>query len=518
VTRRLVLLAALALLACAPAAAAEPQRFQVVVVAPGGRELAELTLDELEDVPGAVGLLVPDAGPTTSRHRAVASLLRGERRNSLRGDPPAGPPLVEISRLGEPAGSRGRIVLALPARGEQANDRRYPIAVIAPGFRGLLTSRSTRIPGLVSIADVAPAALGEDVLSSTPDDDPVAALRALDGRIRDNGTSRLPASVLAAVAIVGLAFWFPRAAVAAYAAGAGINLLLGAGGVSHVPTVLVALGLGTAAAAVLLARVLKTPLALGLLLAGVLAAYAAGMAIDTTWVALSPLGPTQNARFYGISNLLETMLLVPALAGAALLGRRLGPAAFAGAALLALVTVASSRLGADGGGALVLAGGFAVLGVTLVGGGRRAWIAGAATGAAAVLAIAVDAVLGPSTHVGESVRGGPGELASDLAGRLSLSWERATSSPWAALVVTGSLVALAFLAARLPRLEVSREARALLVAFLAAIVVSLLVNDSPGDVAAGGLVGYLALEAFARRPQPTARGLQFRLPLPRSST
>jgi hypothetical protein len=506
VTRRLVLCAALALVVCAPASGQGRQELDVVIA-------RDVDFEALHDK-GAIGLLVPDAGPETSRSRALASLLRGERRNSLRGDPPSGPPLIEVAGG---IGIRALIELELPT-GAGPNDRRYPIVVIAPGFEGLLTSKSTRIPGLVSIADIAPAALGKDVLSSTPDDDPVGTLRALDERIRDNGTSRLPASILAAVAIVGLALWFPRAAVAAYAAGAGINLLLGAAGVSHVPTVLVALGLGTAVAAVLLARVLRTPLALGLLLGGVIAAYALGMAADAAWVALSPLGPTQNARFYGISNLLETMLLVPALAGAALLARRLGPAAFVAVALLALVTVASSRLGADGGGALVLAGGFAVLGVALVGGGRRAWVAGAATASAAVLVIAVDAVLGPSTHVGESVRGGPDELASDLGGRVSLSWERVTSSPWAALVVAGSVLALVLLAARLPRLDVSREARALLVAFLAAIVVSLVVNDSPGDVAAGGLVGYVALEAFARRPQPTARGLQFRLPLPRSST
>jgi hypothetical protein len=135
-----------------------------------------------------------------------------------------------------------------------------------------------------------------------------------------------------------------------------------------------------------------------------------------------------------------------------------------------------------------------------------------------VLVIAADAVLGPSTHVGDSVRGGPGEIASDLAGRVSLSWERATSSPWAALVVVASIAGLALLAARLPKLEAPGELRALLVAFLAAIAVSLIVNDSPGDVAAGGLVGCLALERFARRREPIPRGLHFRLPLPRSKT
>jgi hypothetical protein len=510
VLARLAICAVAALLAAAPAAAAE-QRYDVVVI-------RGLELDDLADVDGAVGLLVPDAGPETSGERARASLVRGERRNSLRGGLPSGP--VEIRfRESDELPSGPAVVLGLPEGDEQPNDRRYPIAVLAPGFRGLLTSESTRLPGLVSIADVAPPALGEDDgLSSTSEDDPVGALRDLDARIDDNGTSRLPASFIAAAVIVALAFWLPRAAVAAYAAGAGINLLLGAAGISDVPTVLIALGLGTAIAAVLLARALKTPLALGLLLAGVIAAYAVGMAVDPAWVALSPLGPTQNARFYGISNLLETMLLVPALAGAALLTRRFGPVAFVAVALLSVVTVASSRLGADGGGALVLAGGFAVLGVGLAGGGRRAWTAGLATAGVAVAVIAVDAVVGPSTHVGESVRGGPGELASDLAGRVSLSWERATSSPWAALAVAASIAGLALLAARLPRLELSREDRALLVAFLAAIAVSLVVNDSPGDVAAGGLIGYLALESFVRRPEPIPRGLQFRHHLSRSST
>ena len=36
----------------------------------------------------AVGLLVPGAGPETSRDRALAALIRGEVRNSLRGGSP----------------------------------------------------------------------------------------------------------------------------------------------------------------------------------------------------------------------------------------------------------------------------------------------------------------------------------------------------------------------------------------------------------------------------------------------
>ena len=63
------------------------------------------------------------------------------------------------------------IVLQLPPRGPPtANDRLYRIAVIGQGFHGLLISPTTRIPGLVSIVDVAPTALDRlhSGLSSVP--------------------------------------------------------------------------------------------------------------------------------------------------------------------------------------------------------------------------------------------------------------------------------------------------------------------------------------------------------------
>jgi hypothetical protein len=216
-----------------------------------------------------------------------------------------------------------------------------------------------------------------------------------------------------------------------------------------------------------------------------IAAYAAAMALDATWVALSPLGPSQNGRFYGISNLLGTLLLVPALVGAAWLGRRLGWLGFGATAALALATVAASRLGADGGGAVVLAAAYAVLAALIVRRGRRAVAAAFAAGALALVAAAVLA-LGPATHVTESLAGGPAELVRDLAGRVELSWLRATANAATVALVGGSLLVLAVLVARGPR-------RPLPLAFAVAIAVSLLVNDSPREIALGGLVGYLAL-------------------------
>jgi hypothetical protein len=470
----------LAFLALAPAASGAVPR---VVAVPG------LSLDALDELAteGAVGLVVPDAGPSTSEARAVASLERGEVVNSLRGDPPSGRRLVDVTLMDEGWTAYGPrisvVVVGVPEGGPQPNDRRYPIG--RAGRTGLLTSESTRIPGIVSIADVATGRL--EVVASG---DPVTELRELDQRIRDNGRSRPIAGIVIAALIAALAFVRPRAAVLGFATAAATNLVLGVAGISEPWLVVALLALGTLAA-LPLAPVLRSPVALGAVLAGAIAAYLVAMAADTSWVALSPLGPTQNARFYGLSNLLETLLLVPALGAAALLGRRFGWTALAGTALLCLVTVAGSRFGADGGGAIVLAAGFAVVGVTLAGGGRRATALALAGGAAALALIAADALAGPTTHVGESLRDGPDELARDLWERLELSWERTTDSAGVALAVLTALALLAVLAARGAR-------RPLPLAVLGAIAVSLLVNDSPKEVAVGGLVAYLAAERFSR--------------------
>ena len=482
-----------------PAAASQDRALQhsvaraglPVVVVPG------LDLADLERLSsrGAVGLLVPGAGPETSGDLARAAVERAEARNSLRGGLPEGPRLIRVRTSSTvPAGPA--IVLGLPEGGRQPNDRRYPIAVLAPGYEGLLTSPSTRIAGLVSAVDVAPTALGREVrLSSTPSGDPVSELRDLDARIRDNGDARQPASFLAAALVVLLAVVRPRAAVLGVAAALAANLVLGVAGVSD-PWVTVPVIAASVLAAAPAAR-LSTG-AIGVACAAVLVAYLVAMGVDDRWVALSPLGPSQNARFYGISNLLETMLLVPALAAAALLSRRLGgwrgASAFGAVAMVSLVAIAGSRFGADGGGAIVFATGFAVLGALLAGGGRRPVALALAGGAAVVLLLALDAVIGPTTHVGETVRGGPGELTGDLADRISLSWKRATTSVASGLTVAAGIAALVVLVVRLRGMP--RALAALPIAFAAAIAVSLIVNDSPLDVVVWGVAGLLALGAL----------------------
>ena len=401
----------------------------------------------------AVGLLVPGAGPEVTRAGALAALLRGKLEHDLLGGVPSGPPLLVLDRPGGPL-----VLVSLPPAGRSTNDRRYPIAVL--GSAGLLTSDSTRIDGLVSVTDVATGRL-----RAVPSQDPVAALQRLDDRIDRNDRVRLPLTSVLVALVLALALVRPRLALRALLVALAANLWL---------EPWLALLAGAAA--------LFFPL--GLACAGVLATYLASLGLDAETIALSPLGPSQSGRFYGINNLLATLLLVPALVGAALLGRA---GLLIGA--LALVTVGGNRFGADGGGLVVLAVAYLVLVLRL----RRIAptprvLAAVAVGAIAIAlgALALDAVTGGESHVTRAVGDGPVALASDLVDRLELSVRRTAASPGATAIVLAGLALLAWIAVRSPR-------RPLLDALLAGLAVSLLVNDTPADVIAVGAAAALAL-------------------------
>jgi hypothetical protein len=481
---------ALLLFALAAGEARAAQQFQVYVV--------EEPLPSHSN--GAVGLLVPGAGPETSREEALASLVRGEVRNSLRGGTPSGAPLIRVSELsGTP--EPPYILVALPKGGTQPNDRRYPVVVVGPGYRGILTSDSTRIPGLVSIADIAPTALGEkDALGSRPDSDPTATLRDLDSRIAGHNDSRVPAGIVAGVVILVLALLWPSAGLLGFGAALTANLVLGLTEVSSFWPTLIAIGLAAAVGGPLLARALRSDLGIGIFLAAIVVAYLVALGVDGSAVALSPFGPSQNSRFYGLSNFLETMLLVPAFAGAVFLWRRFGWPAFAAVALLSFVTVAGNRFGADGGGAIVLAVGFPLLAILLAGLRRRRLLV--ALGVALILAaglVALDAAVGPSSHLTRALDSGPSGLAADLRDRVELSWERVSQQGSIAAVVLVCLPVLVILVVRLLHSDAPITRRALPLAFAAALATSLIVNDSPNDVLTAGLVGYVVVEAVMLR-------------------
>lgn len=407
-----------------------------------------------------------------------------------------GRPLIE-GRTGALGSAEGpAIYVGLPEGGRQANDRRYPILVAGRGYEGLLTSESTRIPGLVSVVDVAPTALErDDALGWRADDGAAAELAALDESIDAHNDVRLWALLLACVLIVLLALVLPRAAVPAFAALLLANLALGLAEISSSWAVLLVVGLAVAAGGAFLASASPSPLLLGAVLAATVLAYLIALGLDGTAVALSPFGPSQNARFYGLSNLLETLLLVPALGGAALLGGRLGWPAFAAVAVLALVTVAGNDFGADGGGAIVLAAGFVALAL-LAGPNRRRALAVAPLAAVAAVALVLvfDLATGRSSHVTDAVRDGPGGLAGDLRDRLVLSYERITEDWAVTLVIVVLFLVLGLLVAKTVARKAAGPEAAVPLALAGAVVMSLVVNDSPLEVLLVGAVAYLATD------------------------
>lgn len=501
----LILAVLVSLVASGPAHA---QDYEIVVV-PG------LELADLEGADAAVGLLVPANGQTTSGEQARAALVRGAVENAFLGGLPGGEPVVSFREAGAvPADPGQAIVLGLPEGGSRPNNERYPIAVFGPGYDGLLTSGSTRIPGLVSVADVAPTALGdEDALGSRAAGDTAARLAALDERIDGHVSARLPAAVLAGLAALLWAFLIPRAGIVGFAVALGANLVAGAAEVGGAGAVLL-LVLSTLVLTPLVTRALGSDLGVGLFCTAVLGGYLAALAADDSIVALSPWGPAQAGRFFGVTNLLETILLVPVLAGAVFLGRRLGPAAFVGVGLLALVTIAGGRFGADGGGAIVVGVGLAVAAVLASGRGLR-WLAPALVAAAAVVVAFtwIDERTGAASHVTDAVGGGAGSVVDDLTRRLEISWEHATSAWTTAVLVVGCLLGLAALTVAVSRRRAPIEEKALPLAYAAALAASFLVNDSPTDVAGVGLggfivlgIGTLALDAAPFSPDRPAGG------------
>jgi mono/diheme cytochrome c family protein len=457
VTRALVgILVALAV--AAPAAAA----VRVVPPFPLGRYAGT----------AAIGLAVPGAGPTVTRESALHTLLTGNVKSSLLGGTTAGAPLIELGK-GPPPDT----LVVLPPEGRTENDR-YPIAV-TPGPRGVLTSDSTRIAGLVSLADVARGRL--EVVAV---DDPVGTLQRLERRIERNDRIRLPLTVLVGALAYIAAVFAPRLAPRVILLALAANLWLAGWWV-------VAL-VGLAAAL----------LPLGLACAAVLTAYLLVLGLDAEAVALSPFGPSQAGRFYGVSNLLETLLLVPALLGAALLGR-----AGVAVATVAVVAVAGSRFGADGGGLLVLLAAYATLLLRTIGArldARRTAAIAVAAVAAGIALVGLDAALGGTSHVTEALGDGPAAVLGDVADRLELSARRTFAAPGPAFAALASLVVLVVVALKRPR-------RPLTDAVLVAVLVSLLVNDTPGDVLGVGAVAAFVLRRFEDAPPRDAAGRLVRL-------
>jgi len=431
---------------------------------------------------GAVGLIVPGVGATVTRASALAALERGKTEHALLGGTPHGKVIVRPSAT---AGSEVTFYVALPPARRTANHRRYPVAVVGCGLHGLLTSSSTRIPGLISIADIAQAVehfrkhscdlspLGARAAADAPGD-----LRALDRRITRVHDARGWALVAVLVTVLALSV-LGSPGVLGCAAAVAASLVLSAFGVASFWPLVLGLALLTIAfsAAAPLRRFVP------LFVTAFLTALLLLLVFDTRVNSLAVLGarPDGGGRFYGITNQLETLLLAPVLAAAG--SRGIGRLTRIG--LLALVTVGWSKAGADGGGLIVYAVALAVLALRLrpepvtV---RRLAFAGATVLVLAFALIGIDAALGGSSHVTHAVGTGPGGLLGDLGRRLHLSYLSVTDSWAKGLEFGGGIAALVAIGAffrRGPTVD----------AMLAGLAVSFLVNDTPVDVAFLGALG-----------------------------
>lgn len=445
---------------------------------------------------GAVGWLIPGAGSTVTRAGALSSLVRGRVVSSLLGGASKGDPVIALSR--QPA--EITVYVALPPVGGSGNVTRYPIAVVGGGYHGLLRSRSTRIDGLVSIADIAPSVLAlrkghtPRIRSRTSTDAP-AALERLDMRLRHAHDARTLAIVVLVASVLTLAGFaqllrsaaLSRAALLAIPAALTTSFALAAVSIDGRLPATALLTLGTVGLALFAGR--STRALLPLLLAFLVAAVVA-LAIWPDINALSVIGPHPDGggRYFGVTNEVETLLLAPILAVGALVGASRIPLV----AALALLVVGWSRTGADGGGVLVVIAALAALWSFRAGfmwTPRRIAAAAVAAGALGLLVVGVDVVSGGSSHVTDSLGKGPWSVAGEIGHRLHISWAGATATTQATVAIVLTLVALAGLA-------LIRERSDAVDTLLVALVVSLLVNDSPTDVVAYGALVAAALRTW----------------------
>lgn len=443
---------------------------------------------------GAVGLLVPGAGATVSRERALASLLSGRVVSSL--VELDGEPVLKLATV--PAETT--IYVALPPPGSSQNAARYPVAIVGPGYEGLLTSDSTRIDGLVSLADIAPtaaaiAAGASPRIQARVDPRAAATLARLDIALTNARDARKGATValVAWLVVFSVVALMRRSAVAGRAAlfvapvALGTAVVLRAIGIDDPTVVVVALAVVVGVASLLLG--LRSE-ALVPAVVSLLFLFLLTLAVWPEVNALAAIGPHPDGggRFFGVTNQVSTLLLAPSLAAAVLAGV-VGAAAVG---LLLLVTIGWSRTGADGGGVLVTATAFAVL---LAGMTRsrltplRIVVGVLGVVSLGLAIVGLDGLIGGSSHVTDAVGGGPGGLFDDIERRLRISWAGATSAWHTVLLCLLALAGLGWLGWRRRRSVVT-------LAMLAGLGVSVIVNDTPVDVLGYGALGLLALTAW----------------------
>jgi hypothetical protein len=337
-------------------------------------------------------------------------------------------------------------------------------------------------------------------LSSTPSQHAIGQLNRLGHAIGSNNRLKFPALFILAGVMLALALLGLRAAVTAVPAALLVNVGLGMEQVSNEVLLCAAVSAGTVLVALVLARFCRSESALLALYGGVVALYAFVMVTRPEWQAVNPFGPTQNSRFWGIGNQVETLLLAPLLAGAFLARRRFGIVGFVLFGVFGLVVMTDNRLGADGGGAIALGIALAVLGTRLFRLGPKGFVGLLGSAAFAVLWIVSRGLAAPGpNHLRSAFADHGAGLFSSLESRVPLSYMPALHA-WEIvlplLFVLAAVFALAWRAAR------QRSTRDVLLAFAVAIVTSLLVNDSAAYELAAGIAVVGAFARFAPAPVP----------------
>ena len=351
------------------------------------------------------------------------------------------------------------------------------VGLTAPGLQplhlpgqGIVIDPNTHIPGLVA------AKTRRSELSVRPDPNPAARVAALKAELQSSHDARARADVAGGVilGLLGVLALFSRAPPLARAA------------VLYAPAA-IALGLAWRSALAIGFGALGLALVAGLsrraFMPMLVLVFAGALLVLWHWPvtnALATIGPHPDGagRFYGVTNEVETMLLAPALAGAPL------------TAPLALLAVAWSRAGADGGGLITYASGYAMLALRAYGRvtPRRVVLAAALVVVFGVALVAADAATGGSSHVTHALGGG---LFGDLAHRWRVSYDGVTNSVGAFIMFASGILLLVAVARARPRPP-------LVDAMLVALVVSFIVNDTPQHVALWGALGAIALLAFER--------------------
>jgi hypothetical protein len=337
---------------------------------------------------------------------------------------------------------------------------------------------------------------------------PVERLASLDRQVGANDRLKFPALFVLAGLMLLLALLGLRAAVTAVPAALLVNLLLGATQVSNEVLLIAAISAGTAALAFALARLCRSDDALLLLFGGVVMLYAVVMVVRPEWQAVNPFGPTQNSRFWGIGNQAETLLLAPLLTGAVIAQRRFGLGGFLAFGCFGLIVMTDNRLGADGGGAIMLGVALAVLGWRLFRFRANGFVTLLASAALVVLWLVARGLAqsGPN-HLRHAFLGNGTGLLKTLESLVPLSYLPALHA-WTMVVPLLLVCAATFVVAW--RRASASASRDLLLALGVGLVTSLLINDSAAYELAGGI----AVLAAAARFVPTSVPLRFRVRVP----